>query len=434
MSSFKIISSILLFAFWQTSSANTFKTENWVTSNGVHVVLYQAMEVPMLDISLAFAAGSAYDQKQYGLSALTAQMLNEGSSGINSTALAEELANTGAQFDTSTNRDMAVFNLRTLTSKDTLTQATSTFAQIINHPDFPNDALEREKKQFLMAIMQANDSPDELATQTFFQNLYQNHPYAHPVNGTETSIQKISRQDIIRFYKEYYLANNATLIFVGAIDTHAAHQLADKLTHELPQGKAAAPLIKATSLITAKQIHLPFPSSQTIIRLGQLGIDHKNPNYFPLMVGNYILGGGSLISKLALEVREKQGLSYSIDSQFVPMPGPGPFLITLSTKNKQAKEAVGLTEDILKHYIATGPNQQELDAAKNYLTGSFPLSLASNRSIASLLLRMNFYHLPSNYLDTYLDHINKVTAEEIKRAFQQEVHPEKLLQVTVGRS
>ncbi|RUR13671.1 pitrilysin family protein [Legionella sp. km772] len=433
MSSFKNILSLVLLVVTPLSIANTFKTEHWTTKNGVTVVFYQAPEVPMLDISIAFAAGSAYDQKSYGLSALTAQMLNEGSSGIDSTTLAEQLDNTGAQFDTTTNKDMVVFSLRTLTSKEELNQATSTFAQILNHPDFPQEALEREKKQFYMAIAQAQSSPDTMATDVFFQHLYQEHPYAHPTNGTATSIKKIKREEVVQFYKQYYVANNATLVFVGAIDSQTAHQLADKLTLNLSPGKAAAPIDRAPPLAAAKQVHLPFPSSQTTIRLGQLGIDHSNPHYFPLMVGNYILGGASLTSKLAIEVREKQGLTYSIESQFVPMPGPGPFVVALSTQNQQVNAAVSLTEEVLNTYIQNGPSLNELEAAKNYLKGSFPLSLASNKTIASLLLRMTFYHLPADYLDTYLDKINKVTQDDIKKAFQQEVHPKKLLQVTVGQ-
>ena len=329
---------------------------------------------------------------------------------------------------------MAVFNLRTLTRKEELTQSTTTFAQIINHPDFLNDAIEREKKQFYMAITQEKSSPDSLATEIFFENLYQDHPYAHPVNGTEQSIAKINRQDIIQFYKKYYVAKNATLVIVGALDSRNAHQLANKLSQDLAPGEQAMPVSKASALTTAKQVHQPFPSSQTAVRLGQLGINHQNPNYFPLMVGNYILGGASLTSQLAIEVRGREGLSYSIDSQFVPMPGPGPFLIALATQNQQAKAAIALTEKVLKNYVKNGPSEDELKAAKNYLNGSFPLSLASNKVIASLLLRMNFYHLPANYLDTYLDNINKVTREDIKRAFQQELNPEKLLQVTVGQS
>lgn len=429
----KFSSFIFLTTLTSLSLANTFKTEHWLTANGVKVVFYQAMEVPMLDISLAFAAGSAYDEQHYGLAALTTQMMNEGSAGIDAITLAESLADTGAQFDTAITRDMAVFNLRTLTDKKALEQAIATFTQIINQPHFPQAALEREKKQFLVAITQMQASPDELATQTFFQNLYQNHPYAHPVNGTEQSIQHITQQQVIQFYKRYYVAKNATLVIVGAINSPKAHQLAEQLTKKLSPGKEAPTIPSATPLKKAQHIQIPFPSTQTTVRLGQLGIDHQNPNYFPLIVGNYILGGGSLVSRLAIEVREKKGLTYNIDSQFVPMPGPGPFFIALSTQNKEAHEAIHLTNELLKEFVAQGPSEHELKAAKNYLTGSFPMSLASNRTIASLLLRMNFYRLPKDYLTTYLAKINQVTKEDIKNAFEKEIHPEQLLLVTVGQ-
>lgn len=184
----------------------------------------------------------------------------------------------------------------------------------------------------------------------------------------------------------------------------------------------------------AEQINIPFPSSQTVVRLGQIGIDHHNPNYFPLIVGNYILGGGALVSRLGVEVREKRGLTYGVDSQFVPMPGEGPFIISLSTKNDQATNALDITHHTLNRFISNGPSKEELDSAKKYLTGSFPLSLSSNRNIAGLLLRMAFYHLPENYLDTYVQRINAVTHDQIRQAFKEQVNPDKLLLITVGQS
>lgn len=417
-----------------SSLANSFKTEDWITSNGVKVIFYEAREVPMLDISLAFAAGSAFDQKNYGLSSLTAHLLNEGSVNANANALAEALAETGAQYDLVVSRDMVNFNLRTLTTPEPLRNAVSTFAEIINHPIFPVDSLERVKKQFLMAILQTQESPDELATQLFFQKLYGEHPYAHPVNGTKETISEMNQQQVKAFYKNHYLANNAVLVLVGAIDSKTAHALANQITKELPQGPKAAPINKAKPLMKSEQVNVPYPSSQTVVRLGQLGIDYQNPQYFSLIVGNYILGGGGLVSRLAVEVRDKNGLTYNIDSQFVPMPGPGPFFIGLSTKNTQTKETIHRTQSVLKHFVTRGPSQEELDAAKKYLSGSFPMSLSSNRSIAALLIRIRFFNLPSNYLDTYLTQVNKVSVKDIKTAFQQQVHPEKLLMVTVGKS
>lgn len=434
MKIFNAFITALLVIFSHNASANTFKTEKWHTKNGVTVVFYQAMEVPMLDISLAFAAGSAYDGKQYGLSALTNHLLNQGNAGQDASAIADALADTGAQFDAATSRDMAVLNLRTLTNKEPLEQSTRTFAQIINHPDFPDDAFNTEKRQLLMAIEQTEESPDDVASLHFFKTLYEQHPYAHPIDGTIETINSIKKEQVVDFYKKYYVANNAVLVLVGAIDSKTAHQLSEQLTNELPKGEAAPAIPKASHLSNAEKINIPFPSSQTVVRLGQVGIDHHNPNYFPLLVGNYILGGGALVSRLSVEVREKRGLTYGVDSQFLPMPGDGPFLISLSTKNDQATDALNITQTTLNHFISDGPNKQELNSAKQYLMGSFPLSLSSNRSIANLLLRMTFYHLPDDYLNTYVSRIKAVTDREIKQAFKEQVNPDKLLLVTVGQS
>ncbi|KTD59999.1 M16 family metallopeptidase [Legionella shakespearei] len=429
-----VLTTALVISFSQNALSNSFKTEKWLTQKGTQVVFYQAMEVPMLDITVAFAAGSAYDGKHFGLSALTTHLMNQGNAGKDATAIAESLANTGAQFDAETSRDMTVFNLRTLTDKAALEQSTNTFAQILSHPDFPDSSFAREKKQQLMAIEQVDESPDDVASLNFFTTLYHDHPYAHPVNGTKDTVSQINKKQITDFYKQYYVANNAVLVMVGAIDSKTAHQLAEQLTHDLAQGKTAHTIPKASPLGAAEKVNIPFPSSQTVVRLGQIGIDHHNPNYFPLMVGNYILGGGSLVSRLSTEVREKRGLTYGVDSQFVPMPGEGPFIISLSTRNDQAGNALDVTQNTLNGFIAKGPDKEELNSAKQYLTGSFPLSLSSNRTIAALLMRMAFYHLPDNYLDTYVARINAVTDQQIKQAFKEQVNPEKLLLVTVGQS
>ena len=318
MSMLRIVITALLAILSHSVLANTFKIEKWTTKNGVPVVFSQAMEVPMLDISIAFAAGSAYDGSQYGLSALTAHMMNQGNAGLDATAIADELADTGAQFDAESSRDMVVFSLRTLTTPDILDQSKKILAQIINHPDFPDEAFNREKKQVLMAIKQGEESADEVANLIFFNTLYKQHPYAHSINGTADTINGVTKNQVIEFYKQYYIANNAVMVLVGAVDSPTAHQIAEQLTQELAKGKPAQAIPKALPLANSEQVKIKFPSSQTMVRLGQIGIDHHSPHYFPLMVGNYILGGGSLVSRLAIEIREKRGLTYGVDSQFVP--------------------------------------------------------------------------------------------------------------------
>lgn len=415
-------------------AANTFETQEWQTSNGARVVFHHAPEVPMLDVSIAFAAGSAYDGPQFGLSALTTQLLDQGNGGLNAGAIADKFAEMGAQYGGASSQDMIVLTLRTLTTPDALLKTSELFALLISHPDFPMDAFLREKSQQLMAVKQDKDSPDKVAQETFYQILYGKHPYSHPINGSYESVGALKIEDVRHFYQTYMVGKNAMIVLVGAIDEVSAHQFAERITRDLPKGHSAPAVPIAAPLTHEMSIEIPHPASQTVLRLGQLGITHQNNDYFPLQVGNYILGGGSLVSRLAQELREKRGLTYGVYSQFSPMPGIGPFIISLSTKHSQTKTAVDVTRETLASFINSGPTEQEVMAAKQYLMGSFPLSLASNRNIADLLLRIAFYNLPKDFLNSYTAHINAVTAADVKRAFQRQINPNKLLQVTVGRT
>ncbi|KTD64393.1 M16 family metallopeptidase [Legionella spiritensis] len=416
------------------SYSASFKVKRWQTDNGARVVFYEAPEVPMLDINIAFAAGSAYDGKSFGLSTLTTQLLDQGNGKLDASQIAESLADTGAQFNAQASRDMIIMRLKTLTSEPALGQAMKTFSLIVNKPDFPLAAFKREKNQQLVAIAQSEESPDDVANNIFFDKLYPNHPYGHPVNGTVESVKAITPQQVRAFYKRYFTGANTVIVLVGAINEEKARQLASQLTQFMPKGQPAPAIPKARALPSSENIHVKFPSSQTMLRLGQVGIDHAAPDYFPLLVGNYILGGGSLVSRLAHEVRERRGLTYGVVSQFMPMPGDGPFLISLSTKNSQAQKALAVTRETLSGFLKTGPSEKELVAAKQYLTGSFPLSLASNSSIAGMLLRIAFYKLPDDYLDTYIAHIESVSTADIKKAFQDQINPEQMLLVTVGNT
>lgn len=413
--------------------ANTFETSQWHTKNGAQVIFYQAMEVPMIDISVAFTAGSAYDGQAFGISALTTKLLNQGSRGIHTDSMAEQMAATGAQFEAISNKDMVVLNLKSLAAPNNLKKANELFATIIGHPDFSMDSFAREKQQQLMSIAQSHESPDEVANQTFFQILYNKHPYGHPSIGNRETVDSLTVEQIRHFYNQFFVASNAVVVLVGAIDQSMAQQLAEDLTKDLPMGHPAPAIPPAEALTEEITVEVPFTTSQTILRLGQLGIDHQNNNYFPLQVGNYILGAGALVSRLAQELREKRGLTYGVSSQFSPIPGKGPFLISFSTRHRQAKNAIKLTREVLASFVKNGPNEVELLAAKQYLTGNFPLSMSSNRSIANMLLKIAIYQLPNDYLQTYIDHINAVTTEDIKKAFQEVIIPDKLLEVAVGK-
>jgi zinc protease len=423
---------LFFFASFSSFAAKPLHLERWKTSQGTPVVFYQAMDVPMLDISIAFRAGSAYDNANDGLSALTAHLLNQGNAGLNANAIADQFANIGAQYTQENNRDSIVVSLRTLSEPVARQQALETFIRIIAHPDFPEKAFFQEKNQQLLRIKQTQESPDSVADETFFRTLFQNHPYAHPINGDIEHVNKLSILDVKHFYQRYFVAQNAIIVIVGAIDKQTAEQYTNQLAQALKSGSRASSIVKANNLSEEINIEVSMPSSQSVLRLGQLGVNYHDAQYFPLLVGNYILGGGNLVSRLATELREKEGLTYGVYSQFTPLMGYGPFVISLSTKDPRKAEKI--MRKTLLQFLKTGPTEQELIAAKQYIVGSFPLSVASNQSMARILLNMAFYDLPDNYLDTYLERIQAVSVEDIRHAFQQHIHPKQLLDVEVGHT
>ena len=428
----KYISIVCLLLISPWSEAQVL-IQHWVTSKGAAVYFVPTSTLPMLDLKVAFAAGSAYDRNTFGLAALTLNMLNQGNKGMNATQIAEGFEKIGARLGSSLDRDKAVLSLKTLSDPKHLTQALRYFQYVVQSPDFPEKAFLREQKNTLIAMAQTEESPASVAEKHFFAALYPNQPYGHPILGQEETVKKMKRADLERFYKTYYVAQNAMIILVGNVTRAQAEKIAFNVSEGLPEGKKAPPLPPGSHALT-KPIHqhINFPSHQTVIQLGSLGISHLDPDYFPLIVGNYILGGGSLVSRLASEIREKRGLSYYIYSYFDPLLSQGPFIITLATRNKQALEALSLTQKTFARFIEEGPTPAELEDAKKYLIGSFPLKLDSNAALAGVLLTIGFYHLPLQYLDTYQDKIAAVTLSEVKAAFKKHMDPEASVTVTVG--
>ncbi|MGB5736263.1 MAG: pitrilysin family protein, partial [Thiohalocapsa sp.] len=234
------------------------------------------------------------------------------------------------------------------------------------------------------------------------------------------------------FHQRYYVAANATIAIVGALNRSQAEQLANRITAGLPQGEAAAPLPEVSDPSDGGSVQIEFPSSQTHLYAGQPGMSRGDPDYFPLYVGNHILGGSGLVSILMHEVRETRGLSYSVYSYFAPMAERGPMILGLQTKNTQADEARGVLLDTLQRFVDEGPTDEELEAAVKNITGGFPLRIASNAKVVQYLAMLGFYDLPLDYLDRFQGRVSAVTKEQVRDAYQRRVHPDRLAVVQVG--
>ena len=406
--------------------------EHWQTSNGARVYFVSAPELPMLDVQVVFDAGSARDGALSGTALLTNAMLNEGAGGLDTNQIATAFEDVGAQFGNSSQRDMAMLSMRSLTAESALKPALTMFTTVLTKPDFPQDSFDRIQKQMLIGLQAEKQSPSAISSRSFYKSLYGEHPYSAMPSGNETSVKKLTLASLKAFYKQYYVAKNAVVILVGAIDKTQAKVIAEQVVSSLSAGLVAEKIETVSPLKAAKKVVIKHPSSQTHIAMGQAGINRGDKDYFALYVGNHILGGSGLVSRLSNEVREKRGLSYSVYSYFRPMRELGPYQFGLQTRNSQADEALTVMTDTLTKFIRNGPTKAELVAAKQNITGGFALRVDSNSKIAGYLAMIGFYGLPLSYLDTFKASVNAVTIDDIKDAYSRRVHADKMVTILVG--
>jgi len=430
LSLFGLLASLFTLIAMPTHAAPTI--QHWTTDNGARIYFVAAPGLPMVDIQFTFDAGSARDQDKKGLAHLTNSLLDEGAGELNADQIAEQFDRLGAEFGTGSYRDMALMKLRSLTDPALLTPALELFALTLSDPTFPVESFERNKKQTLIAIQSQLQSPQSIIDKAFFKALYGTHPYSAPSLGFEESVNALTRDDMVQYYQLHYVAKNVVVAIVGDLDRAAAETIATQLTKGLAAGKAAPHIVPPAAIEKGSVINIEHPSTQTHISIGHPGMTRDDPDHFALYVGNHILGGSGLTSRISDEIRNKRGLAYSAYSFFSPMRAAGPFLMALQTRNDQASDAIEVMFSTLQTFIDNGPTAAELAAAKRNITGGFPLRIASNSKILGYLGNIGFYRLPLDYLNTYKDHINAVTIEQIKDAFKRRVHPGKMFTITVG--
>jgi zinc protease len=407
--------------------------QHWSTSQGARVYFVENHDLPMLDVSVDFSAGSARDARsKSGLANLTRHVMGLGAGGYSERDIAEKLADVGALLSGRLDADRAGFTLRTLSGRAERDQSLSVLAAVLAAPRFDADILEREKARVIAGLEEAATKPETIGSKAFQAALYGEHPYALEEGGEVESVRGLTRDDLVAFHKAHYRAKNMVVALMGDITRRQAEALAEELAAGLPPGEAP-PAIPPVA-VAAKGVErvIPHHATQSHLFMGLPGLKRDDPDYFPLYVGNYILGGGGFDSRLTEAIRQKKGLAYSVYSYFMPMEQAGPFQIGLQTRRDATREAVDTARAELARYLEEGPTDAELTQAKNNLIGGFPLRIDSNKKILEYLAVIGFYRLPLDWLDTYSAKVAAVSREDILRAFRARVRPEAMSTVIVG--
>jgi zinc protease len=408
--------------------------QHWQTSTGARVYYVENRDIPMLDVSIDFAAGSGFDRNdKSGVASMTNRVMQLGAEGMNEDDIARKTADIGAGISGRFDTDRAGLSMRTLSSRAEREQALDVFTRILHKPLFPAEALARERTRLIGSIKESDIQPGSIAARTFNSLLYGTHPYGLRSSGDVASVGKITRDDLTAFYRRHYNARNAVIAIMGDVTRAEANAIAERIAAGLPQPQGAAPQLPPVDAKAEKVTRLiPHHASQSHILIGAVGIARGDPDYFPLFVGNYILGGGGFASRISEEVRQKRGLAYSAAGYFSPLAQKGSFVISMQTRKDQAQEALDVTMKTLREFVASGPTAKELTDAKTNLVGGFPLRIDSNRKIHEYLAVIGYYNLPLTYLDEFVGNIERVTVADIKRAFTARIDPEKLITVVVG--
>ena len=404
--------------------------ERTVLANGLTLITCEDHSLPSVTMQFLVEAGSRRDpENKGGLAYLTARGVLQGTTGRDAAAIQEELDFMGASLEGSASEDYAVFGLKLL--KKDLAKAFSLLFDQLSNPAFPGAEIERERQRIIAAIQSQEEDPLTVAAREFQKSLYLNFAYGHPAEGTQESVRRLSLEDIRGFHDQFYRPNNGILVVVGDI---TAAEIQRALVPSLAKWqKKAVPAEKFRGGFSGKKtVIIERNTTQASIVMGNGGVSRENPDYYALVVMNYILGGSGFGSRLFDEIRVKRGYAYSVDSAFIPAKKEGSFQVFLQTKNSTAMESVGLTLKEIERIRETPVSDAELQKAKSYLVGSFPMRLDTQSKLARFLTQVEYYRLGLDYPDRYPAIINAITKDDVQRVARKYLDPKDYVLVVVG--
>jgi zinc protease len=416
--------------------------EHWQQANGARIYLVRSPSIPMLDVRIDFDAGLRREPaEQVGLVSGLAGMFNKGvmaradAAALDENAISQAWADLGASFGASASADRLSFSLRTLTEPDLLNKAVALAARQLGEPAFPAAVWERERQRIVANLRESYTRPASVASRDFGKAVYGGHPYGREM--TAQTLDRVNVEHMRLFYAAHVSPCRARVSMVGALDRAQADALARALLARLPPVPCSRllplpPVAEVPPLAKASELRVPFKSTQAHLLIGQPGFKRDDPDFFALVVGNHILGGGGFTSLLTNELREKRGLTYGIYSYFSPGLHAGAFTIGMQTRADQVDQALGVVRQVLGDFVRNGPTEAQLRAAKDNLMGGFPLRLDSNAKLLDNVANIAWYELPLDYLQTWTQQVDRLTVADVRAALGRKLQPDRMLTVVVG--
>jgi len=412
------------------------------TVKGAKAYLIQTKSLPIIDVEVSIDAGSRYDpENKNGIASLAAQLstlgAGSGKAAVSEAQIADAIADLGASISVAASSERTVLRIRSLSRPDLREPVVQLAALILAKPSYDAKVVDREKQRLITALLEAQTKPETILQQNLRRAVYGKYPLAY--YPTPKTVAAITAADIRNFHATFYRGDRISINIVGDVDRAQANSIVQALLAGLPQtGPAIAPLPAMQQTpqgpLSQREVQIPFNTQQAHIAMGMTAITRNNPDFFPLLVGNYVLGGGGFVSRLMAEVREKRGLAYSISSYFAPGKDAGFFEAGMQTKKDQAKLGLDVMQKTISQFIADGPTPEELVAAKSNLVNGYPLRLDSNRKLLDNLSGITWNDLPLDTMETWTKQVEAVTLEQIRAAFQKHLDMNRMQIVVVGAS
>jgi zinc protease len=439
--SIKYLISVCLLTFGLLHSAQAIlPIEQLDSFKGAKAYLVQTQSLPMVDIEISIDAGGRYDPAaKSGLASVVGQLMNYGAKSdkglLSEAQIADEIADLGAKFGISVSGERATIRIRSLSRKDLRDRAVQLASAMLGAPTYDPKILAREKQRMTTALLESETKPESVLERRFRKSVYGNYPLAN--SASVQTVANINTTDLQQFHKLFYRGDRMIVSIVGDISKAEAAEIVQGLLQKVPQsGPAISQLPEfersPVEPLSQREVTISFDSQQAHIAMGMTAVTRSNPDYFPLLVGNYVLGGGGFVSRLMSEVREKRGLAYSVSSYFAPGKDVGIFQAGLQTKNDQAALALDVLSTTIAQFIINGPTQTELEAAKANLMNGYPLRIDNNRKLLDNVSSIAWNNLPLDTMDMWTKQVEAVSLEQVKTAFQKYLAMDRMKIVVLG--